>query len=124
MKFLGSCCCGCSLKTGSLIIGVTTLVLMVLDILQNGFSTGNGFWGIIRLVVDILQILAVIVMIYGAWKEKPKLLWPFIIMTLITVIVYLITGIALGIRIIGNDVGQVRGEKRGVYPFIVRLRKF
>lgn len=103
MRFLGSCCCGCSLKVGTLIIGYLSLVAMVLDILEKGVSTGNGFWGIIRLVIDVLQIIAVIVMLYGAHTEKPKLLWPYIIMTLITVIVYLITGIGLGVHIIGND---------------------
>ncbi|XP_063608051.1 uncharacterized protein LOC134782481 [Penaeus indicus] len=67
---LNSCCCGCSLRSGSLAIGIVGLVLSIIAAIygiKRGIDGETQGW--IDMVVQIIEIVICIILIQGIRKE-------------------------------------------------------
>ncbi|XP_049789924.1 uncharacterized protein LOC126195383 isoform X1 [Schistocerca nitens] len=89
---LNHCCCGCSLQTGSILIGAYQLVRGLFEAISDlllgiaGGRNGHGWdylWDgfpYIEAILGILKIIAALVLIFGANKERHRLIfWCLII---------------------------------------------
>uniref|UniRef100_A0A336M578 CSON012343 protein n=1 Tax=Culicoides sonorensis TaxID=179676 RepID=A0A336M578_CULSO len=106
---VSSCCCGCTLKTGTLILAWIYLIGSILSIstfgvainqLDKSSSEYNNELTtyIIGLVVYSIQLLLSFLLLYGSYKEKANLLLPYLwlqgfnlILVLIAVIIGFVT---------------------------------
>ena len=93
-------CCGCSLKTGAIIVGVVYLIMGILYAFMGfvGFSGNIGIGGGQVVIIDsfgshdvydlglasfimgIVDILIASSLLYGAMKKSPTFLLPFLIL--------------------------------------------
>ncbi|XP_065224823.1 uncharacterized protein LOC135848766 isoform X2 [Planococcus citri] len=92
MQKVNSCCCGCSLKTGTLIILILTLILSILELLGCFGAPGNQAGNIIGLII-ILGIT--IAGIYAATQEKPVFLIPYMVILLLGLVGLIISMLAV-----------------------------
>ncbi|XP_046991811.1 uncharacterized protein LOC124596619 isoform X2 [Schistocerca americana] len=76
---LNHCCCGCSLQTGSILIGAYQLVRGLFEMISEILLVWDGF-PYIEAILGILKIIAALVLIFGANKERHRLIfWCLII---------------------------------------------
>ncbi|XP_049789934.1 uncharacterized protein LOC126195383 isoform X2 [Schistocerca nitens] len=76
---LNHCCCGCSLQTGSILIGAYQLVRGLFEAISDLLLVWDGF-PYIEAILGILKIIAALVLIFGANKERHRLIfWCLII---------------------------------------------
>ncbi|KAJ9596638.1 hypothetical protein L9F63_012335 [Diploptera punctata] len=96
---LRQCCCGCSLKTGTIIIGVLNLIAACLGFGSGGVllsqkETEFKTMGIVELILAAVLIIISILLIVGAMKDRPALLAPWmicaIIIMIVTIIIYIV----------------------------------
>jgi len=82
-KFIvNSCCCGCTLKTGSLIIGILYLIGSLVGTIQYGYAAVSTHHGILwfSAVVYIIQLIAACLLIHGTRTDSGSLvgLWVYV----------------------------------------------
>jgi len=143
------CCCGCSLKTGAIIIGainLTCCIIFALLCLISLIGVGAGlvnqdeiqqytetpgepirftfagtmiFLGI-TLVVCLFYIGVASCLIHGAKQDKPKFLQPWIILTAISIFFDILNIVkAIILLMIFDAVSGILGLALGIYLFIV-----
>jgi len=99
------CCCGCTLKTGSLIIGILCLIGSLIGTIQFSFGavTYNhpALW--YGAVVQIVMLIAAILLVHGARTEQASLVrvWVYIqsvitILQVINLVIVVITSFTIG----------------------------
>lgn len=99
---VSACCCGCSLRSGSLAIGIIYLILAILaainGILQ-GVNGNNQGW--IEMAINLIQAVLCVVLILGINKENRAMImvwvWVSAIIVVVSVIVAIMAAIAGGI---------------------------
>ncbi|XP_065224821.1 uncharacterized protein LOC135848765 [Planococcus citri] len=114
MQKVNSCCCVCSLKTGTLIILILTSIGALLRI-RGSFSAPVQ----IENVIAYITLLCIsIVGIYAAMQEKPLFLIPYMAVQLcilvgliIIMLVYLIVGPAIVVYCVERAVNPEQMEK-------------
>lgn len=96
---LRQCCCGCTLKTGTIILGVLNALGGLGNLIQGitaaslGDSIGTEYKdtiiavGVVLAVIGAILLLVSICLIVGAQKNNPVLLMPWMVYTIIFVIV-------------------------------------
>jgi len=123
MLSVGSCCCGCSLNTGCIIIGSITLIGSLIGVVLVGIGlgeSGSSFWEdgwnkyctdnpdidcaqykqvalIILWVYLFLCIFNVIInslLIHGCRKKIPSLLMPWLVVSCLSLAISIISAIA------------------------------
>jgi len=118
---VNACCCGCSLRSGSLAIGVIYLILAILAAI-NGILQGiNGnSQGWIEMAVNLIQAILCVVLILGINKENRAMImvwvWVSAILVAVSVIVAIMAAIA-GAIVVGIVILVVLGLQ--VYFIIV-----
>ncbi|XP_064084068.1 uncharacterized protein LOC135199865 isoform X2 [Macrobrachium nipponense] len=94
---LSSCCCGCSLRTGTLIIAILSLIFSLVGL---GFGIFAGVSGLtegwLDVGIDVVNIILAAVLIHGIRTERRPLVLVWVWATIVTVILT----VALGIFII------------------------
>ncbi|PSN33056.1 hypothetical protein C0J52_17758 [Blattella germanica] len=119
---LRQCCCGCSLKTGTIIIGVLNLIGacfgVVNGILLASVSTKDGYnaegaksIGISICVFSAVMVLIASLLIVGATKGKPFLLLPWLICAIILTVIYVILYVVLGV----SNFQQHQSQEGAIY---------
>ncbi|XP_068226320.1 uncharacterized protein [Palaemon carinicauda] len=94
---LTSCCCGCSLRTGSLIIAILSLIFSLVGLGLGIFAGVNGLTeGWLDVGIDVVNIILAAILIHGIRTERRSLVLVWVWATIVTVILT----IALGIFII------------------------
>lgn len=84
MAIFKTCCCCISLRTGCIIIGVLEILAQIWNISVQKQVTGSVIGGtLIAFVVSAL-------LIYGAAKRNRVFLWPWIVVSIITLIILVI----------------------------------
>merc|ERR1711931_83154 len=95
---VSACCCGCSLRSGSLAIGIIYLILAVLaainGILQ-GINGSNQGW--IEMAVNLIQAVLCVVLIMGINKENRAMIMVWVWVSIILVVVSAIVAIMAAI---------------------------
>ncbi|XP_042856249.1 uncharacterized protein LOC122242883 [Penaeus japonicus] len=89
---LTSCCCGCSLRTGALIIAVVSLVLSTIGAAYGAYVGSNGeSAGWLDFFIDAVNIILAAILIHGIRMERRNLalawVWGTAAMVVITIIV-------------------------------------
>jgi len=94
------CCCGCSLRSGSLAIGIVYLIFAILAAI-NGILQGIGgnSQGWIEMAINIIQAVLCVVLILGINKENRAMIMVWVWVSAIIVIV---SGIVTIMAIIGG----------------------
>ncbi|XP_068226321.1 uncharacterized protein [Palaemon carinicauda] len=91
---LTSCCCGCSLRTGSLIIAILSLVLSLISLGVGIFAGVSGLIvGWIDVAIAVANIILVAVLIHGIRTEQRRLVLAWVWATVVIVILDVILGI-------------------------------
>ncbi|XP_068241513.1 uncharacterized protein [Palaemon carinicauda] len=87
-------CCGCSLRTGSLAIGIIGLVFAVLHSIYGIYNgvNGNG-QGWVNMIVGILNVILCAVLIQGIRQEKRSMVMTWVWVQTILVAINIILGI-------------------------------
>jgi len=105
-KFIvNQCCCGCTLKTGSLIIGILCLIGSLAGTIQYGFAAVNyhhaALW--FGAVVQIVQLIAAILLVHGARTEQASLVrvWVYVqavitILQVVSLVIVVVTSFTIG----------------------------
>lgn len=97
MKLIRSTCCGCSVKTGALVISYITLiqaVVPILNILSNtvpDMSSDKKLSNEYKRDLMWLSVVTVVVVahaLYGIYKKKPKYMVPFMLYKLILIFIF------------------------------------
>nr|XP_027234608.1 uncharacterized protein LOC113825948 [Penaeus vannamei] len=93
---LASCCCGCSLRSGSLAIGIVGLVISTIAAIYGIVRGVNGeTQGWIDMAVQIIEIVICIILIQGIRKEHRGMVmvwvWVSTIMIAINIVLIVIT---------------------------------
>ncbi|XP_065224825.1 uncharacterized protein LOC135848768 [Planococcus citri] len=112
MQKVNSCCCGCSLKTGTLILLILTLIGSLLKILGSFGAPGNQAANIIGYLIILCIAIAGI---YAATQEKPVFLIPYMVVQLIGLVGLIIGMLALlifGGAVIGYFASQAADKKQ------------
>lgn len=119
---LNQCCCGCELKTGTIIIGVldgiaalyslvTSIVaasaaIVVGDKNQSYLETVATL-SIVLAVFSALLLLVSICLLVGAAKEKPSLLIPWMVYSLVFIVENTVVNIYYAVQYIGMSEGVI-----------------
>nr|XP_027223094.1 uncharacterized protein LOC113815225 [Penaeus vannamei] len=87
-----SCCCGCSLRTGALVIAVVSLVLSTVGAAYGAYVGSNGdSEGWVDFFIDLVNIILAAILLHGIRTERRDLalawVWGTVVMVGITVIV-------------------------------------
>jgi len=100
-KFIvNSCCCGCTLKTGSLIIGILYLIISLGGTIQYGYAAVATHHGILwfSAVVYVIQLIAACLLIHGTRTENASLVrvWVYVqaVVTILQVISLIIVAVS------------------------------
>jgi len=100
-KFIvNSCCCGCTLKTGSLIIGILYLIGSLGGTIQYGYAAVATHHGILwfSAVVYVIQLIAACLLIHGTRTENASLVrvWVYVqaVVTILQVISLIIVAVS------------------------------
>ncbi|XP_042888564.1 uncharacterized protein LOC122264009 [Penaeus japonicus] len=101
---LNSCCCGCSLRSGSLAIGIVGLVLSVIAAIYSIIRGVNGdTQGWIDMAVQLIEVVICIILIQGIRTDHRGMVmvWVWVSAIMIAInIVLVIIGIILTLNII------------------------
>ncbi|XP_047496584.1 uncharacterized protein LOC125044170 [Penaeus chinensis] len=101
---LNSCCCGCSLRSGSLAIGIVGLVLSIIAAIYGIVRGVNGDkQGWIDMAVQIIEIVICIILIQGIRKEHRGMVmvWVWVSAIIIAInIILVIIAVILTLNII------------------------
>ncbi|XP_053635787.1 uncharacterized protein [Cherax quadricarinatus] len=93
---LKSCCCGCSLRTASIIIAVLSLVFAAAS---GGYSIFLGVSGVVEgwldLTINIVKFIIAIVLIHGIRTERRGLVLAWVWVTAVMVGLSITLGIVL-----------------------------
>ncbi|KAK3867076.1 hypothetical protein Pcinc_027438 [Petrolisthes cinctipes] len=91
-----SCCLCLPLRTGTIIIGVISLVLSLLGV---AFSIYQGVLGItegwVDLVIDLIHLILASILLHGVRTDRASLLWTWVLGTGALVIISIIVGIVI-----------------------------
>ncbi|XP_045593576.1 uncharacterized protein [Procambarus clarkii] len=108
---LSSSCCGCSLRSGSLAIGIISLIF---GILYGIFGIYNGVKGHkegwVTLVVNLITIAICIILIQGIRKERRGWVMTWVWTTGIIIainIILIVIGIILTLNFIGGIIALI-----------------
>ncbi|EFX85636.1 hypothetical protein DAPPUDRAFT_127578 [Daphnia pulex] len=143
------CCCGCSLQTGTKIIGwlylvseiIAIVMLVLVEVLpeeqtsqtttsETGNSETFAIMEITSIVTAAIKILVTVPLLIAAYKNsRPMLLLPWLICAIVTALMAIGTGIASVINssgketffneIIANTVVNFLGSALTIYYWIV-----
>ncbi|KAK7081163.1 hypothetical protein SK128_007558 [Halocaridina rubra] len=98
---VGICCCGCSLRTGSLIIGWLDLIFGLINAaftaavaVENHY---NPLWG--SFVVEMVGVLIALCLVIGANKENTRLLWLWVYVSTVMLFLAIILAIVITIQV-------------------------
>jgi len=93
---VGTCCCGCSLRSGTLAIGIVTLVFAILGAIGGvyvGVNGNNEGW--FSLVVNGITIVLCALLLQGVRQERRGFVmawvWGMIVMIILQIIGAIIT---------------------------------
>ncbi|KAK4310327.1 hypothetical protein Pmani_018145 [Petrolisthes manimaculis] len=91
-----SCCLCLPLRTGTIIIGVISLILSLLGV---SFSIYQVVFGItegwVDLVIDFIHLILASILLHGVRTERITLLWTWVLGTGTLVIISIIVGIVI-----------------------------
>ncbi|XP_066976764.1 uncharacterized protein [Macrobrachium rosenbergii] len=91
---LTQCCCGCSLRTGSLAIGIVGLVLAVMHTIYGIYHGINGIsQGWVNMLVGILNVILCAVLIQGIRQEKRSMIMAWVWVQSILIAINIILGV-------------------------------
>ncbi|XP_064119800.1 uncharacterized protein LOC135224592 isoform X3 [Macrobrachium nipponense] len=91
---LSQCCCGCSLRTGSLAIGIIGLVFAALHAIYGIYHGINGIsQGWVNMVVGILNVILCAVLIQGIRLEKRSMIMVWVWVQSILIAINIILGV-------------------------------
>ncbi|XP_046667003.1 uncharacterized protein LOC124358748 isoform X2 [Homalodisca vitripennis] len=120
IPILKECCCGCSLKTGSMIIGFITLVLAsVLTFIAASALVHHDYVILVQdssldtimevalLVVRALQAAFSLLLIIATHREQAVMILPWLVISLIAI---LLEGTSLGIMLSHLAVGEINSR--------------
>ncbi|KAI5718381.1 hypothetical protein M8J77_020428 [Diaphorina citri] len=100
-KTLNSCCCGCSLRTGAIIIAVLAIIHAVFSLLEE-FMPKKAKPGKMKvqeqdpaehigyIIGYIVSLVVAIILLIGILKRSRKLMLPWLIVSVISVVIALI----------------------------------
>ncbi|XP_077300866.1 uncharacterized protein LOC143921433 [Arctopsyche grandis] len=119
-----TCCCGCTLETGTLIIGWLNIVFAALTIIgsimgiisPNSQNHGSTASLVLGMIAGVITLLVSIMLIIGVKRRLPKYVHYWILIATISFVISLLNGIIQGIMLSVN--GNVGG---GVGAIIVVL---
>nr|XP_053630768.1 uncharacterized protein LOC128687365 [Cherax quadricarinatus] len=91
---LSSSCCGCSLRSGSLAIGIISLVFGIINSIYSIYEVANGIkQGWVQLIINILSVIMAIILIIGVRKERRSYVMGWVWVTAIVIAINIILGI-------------------------------
>jgi len=90
------CCCGCTLRTGSMIIAVLNLIANIFNIANGAYSAVGpdhyqGGW--VGVIVAILHLIVSILLIIGINKEKRNFIMIWVWVSIVVIVITLIVGV-------------------------------
>lgn len=104
-RYLNQCCCGCTLRTGALIIGIISSIVAILDVIRFFSQHEDLTTALPRFVVTIIELIVSLLLVFGAYKNNAKLLLPYLFFTIVALIVYAVLGVWSGLAIVANNLG-------------------
>ncbi|XP_066942432.1 uncharacterized protein [Macrobrachium rosenbergii] len=91
---LKTCCCGCSLRIGSLIVAILSLILGLIGLGLSIFAGLNGLaGGWLNVAINIVNIILVALLIHGIKKEQNRFVLAWVWTTMVTIILTVFLGI-------------------------------
>ncbi|XP_066941233.1 uncharacterized protein [Macrobrachium rosenbergii] len=91
---LTSCCCGCSLRTGALIIAILSLVLSLIGL---GLGIFAGVIGLLEgwfdVAIDVINIILAAILIHGIRTEQRRFVLAWVWTTVVTIILTVVLGL-------------------------------
>ncbi|XP_046461470.1 uncharacterized protein LOC124207878 [Daphnia pulex] len=136
---LDECCCGCSLRTGTIAIGVSSLATSIGVIIVRAINIStfrpislndNIMYYYLCIGHAVLSMLTTALVLFSTWKNRmPRLLLPWLVMQITALIafcsfllfwavVFIAAGIPTGI---GNILGACAVGALGFYFWLVVL---
>ena len=98
---IGQCCCGCTLKTGSLIIAIFSLVVNLLNLAMSIQAVTLGFYpSWVSVIVDILYSIVSVLLIIGIQQEKRNFIMVWVWTSIVVVVINLIIGVISAIGLL------------------------
>ncbi|XP_063705717.1 uncharacterized protein LOC134834853 [Culicoides brevitarsis] len=127
---VASCCCGCTLRTGTLILGWILIIGSALGLAgagslfaaldKNDKDYGVLFGSLVFIVVIyVLQLLLNILLVVGATQNKPNLLLPYLWLDAILLIINLVNVILAFVANWATAIGVCLGWLLSLYFFMV-----
>ncbi|XP_042870543.1 uncharacterized protein LOC122252249 [Penaeus japonicus] len=91
---VNSCCCGCSLRTGSLIIAALSLIYGLLGIAYSIYIVVGGVVeGWLDLALALLNVIFAIILIVGVRQCRPRLVMAWVWAAVLSVILGVVLGV-------------------------------
>lgn len=123
---VNSCCCGCSLRSGTLAIAIFNLILSLIQIVLGSIAIASGaivVWP--ELVIGILRLIISSILINGVRKESrgQVLAWVWIV----TILTVLATISVIVLFVLGSPISYVVDDIIGILLniyFIIVVRSF
>ncbi|XP_069678896.1 uncharacterized protein [Periplaneta americana] len=122
---LRQCCCGCSLKTGSIIIGVLELIAGISNLVVGITSASSSYSDVEGAAIAIavfsaLLIVVAICLITGAVNSNAFLLVPWMLFNFVFMIVYAVTNIIIAAQNIADGYPEAgAGNIIGVVIYVL-----
>ncbi|CAL4072023.1 unnamed protein product [Meganyctiphanes norvegica] len=86
---VGQCCCGCTLRTGSMIIAVLSLVGNIFLLANSSYAAvqghNNASW--VSVVVALLHFIVSVLLIVGIRQEKRNFMMIWVWVTLVRIVI-------------------------------------
>ncbi|XP_027234609.1 uncharacterized protein [Penaeus vannamei] len=95
-----SCCCGCTLRTGSLVIAILSLIGCIFNIVSNILSGLAGFpaaWGAVA--VNVVGLLITVMLLVGIQKNNRSLVMAWVWINAILMVINI--GLSIAIMALG-----------------------
>ncbi|XP_063873036.1 uncharacterized protein LOC135107292 isoform X2 [Scylla paramamosain] len=115
------CCCGCSLRSGSLAIGIVVLILSLLNAIYNiiaAIRTGVTV-GWIGFATNLFVVIVSCILIMGIRQERRGFVMTWVITMVVIIIINIITSIIALVTTFSLVAGLIVLVVMGVFIYLV-----